>query len=178
MPKVTIAGGSSPTLGASILAALSTSTNWTPVILSRQTNNPKQSPEGIETRYVDYTSHESLVAALQDIDTVLSVVLIPGPESITYQLNLLNAAIEAGCRRFAPSEFALREHAQAQVDLLQPKNVVWEAVMRKVEGKQIDARAVPVRHVHELPGDRGWGRERKGGAGWVRRGGVPCALGC
>jgi uncharacterized protein YbjT (DUF2867 family) len=143
MPKVAIAGGSSPTLGASILAALSNTHNWTPVILSRQTNTPKPSPPGIETRYVDYTSHTSLVAALRDIDTVLSVVLIPGPESITYQLNLLNAAIEAGCRRFAPSEFALCEQSQAQVDLLQPKNVVWEAVKGKVEKGLIDAARFP-----------------------------------
>jgi uncharacterized protein YbjT (DUF2867 family) len=144
MPKVAIAGGSSPTLGASILAALSnTPTNWTPIILSRQTNNPKPSPEGIETRYVDYASHASLVAALKDIDTVLSVVLIPGPESITYQLNLLNAAIDAGCRRFAPSEFALCEQAQAQVDLLKPKNVVWEAVKAKVDEGLIDAARFP-----------------------------------
>ncbi|RHZ43227.1 aromatic alcohol reductase [Aspergillus thermomutatus] len=142
MPKVAIAGGSSPTLGASILAALST-TPWTPIILSRQTNNPKPSPPGIETRYVDYTSHTSLVAALQDVNTVLSVVLIPGPESITYQLNLLNAAIDAGCRRFAPSEFALCEQAQAQVDLLRPKNVVWEAVRAKVEEGLIDAARFP-----------------------------------
>ncbi|RHZ60623.1 hypothetical protein CDV55_105778 [Aspergillus turcosus] len=144
MPKVAIAGGSSPTLGASILAALSTTpTNWTPIILSRQTTNPKPSPPGIETRYVDYTSHASLVTALKDIDTVLSVVLIPGPESITYQLNLLHAAIDAGCRRFAPSEFALCEQAQAQVDLLKPKNVVWEAVKGKVEEGLIDAARFP-----------------------------------
>ncbi|KAF7125971.1 hypothetical protein CNMCM5793_002330 [Aspergillus hiratsukae] len=144
MPKVAIAGGSSPTLGASILAALSTTpTPWTPIILSRQIPNPKPSPEGIETRYVDYTSHTSLVAALKDIDTVLSVVLIPGPASITYQLNLLNAAIDAGCRRFAPSEFALCEQAQAQVDLLKPKNVVWEAVKGKVEEGAIDAARFP-----------------------------------
>jgi hypothetical protein len=70
-------------------------------------------------------------------------VLIPGPESITYQLNLLNAAIEAGCRRFAPSEFALCEQSQAQVDLLQPKNVVWEAVKGKVEKGLIDAARFP-----------------------------------
>ncbi|KAF7155101.1 hypothetical protein CNMCM5623_005309 [Aspergillus felis] len=142
MPKVAIAGGSSPTLGASILAALNTH-NWTPVILSRQTNNPKPSPPGIETRYVNYTSHTSLVTALKDIDTVLSVMLIPGPESTTYHLNLLHAAIEAGCRRFAPSEFAMCEQAQAQVDLLQPKNIVWEAVKAKVEEGLIDAARFP-----------------------------------
>lgn len=92
---------------------------------------------------MDYTSHASLVAALKDIDTVLSVVLIPGPEFITYQLNLLNAAIDAGCRRFAPSEFALCEQAQAQVDLLKPKNVVWEVVKGKVDERLIDAARFP-----------------------------------
>lgn len=55
---------------------------------------------------VDYESKASLVRAFSGIDTVLSFLAIPDPSSmIRLQKNMIDAAIEAGVRRFAPSEW-------------------------------------------------------------------------
>lgn len=54
-------------------------------------------------RIVDYADHASLVFALQGVHTIISTISVNGPES---QLALLEAAKEAGAKRFAPSEFA------------------------------------------------------------------------
>ncbi|EED21340.1 isoflavone reductase family protein [Talaromyces stipitatus ATCC 10500] len=143
MVKVAIAGGSSPTLGESLVSALlSTNGRHTPIILSRQSDNTRIS-SNVEIRQVDYTSHTSLVNALRDIDVVISVLLIPGPEFITYQINLLHAAEEAGCRRFAPSEFALSSEAHEKVDILSAKLTTWDAVRSSVERGKIDAARFP-----------------------------------
>ncbi|KAL5351280.1 hypothetical protein ACLOAV_003132 [Pseudogymnoascus australis] len=156
MVKVAVAGGSSPTLGHSVVTALlSTNGRHKPIILSRQ-KNPTQTSSGqftttkttfhlplspnqvdseteVETRHVDYTSTDCLIAALHDIDTVISVLLIPNPPLfVQAQLNLLTAAEAAGCRRFAPSEFALPYHAHARVDLdAAVKIPVWQEILSR-----------------------------------------------
>lgn len=145
--RVAIAGGTSPTLGASLLdALLATGGRYVPVILSREkvgTRTPAICRHGVEVRQVDYHSHTSLVAALSDVEVVLSVLLIPGPDWVTAQINLLRAAEEAGCRRFAPSEFALPDWAQSKVDILQAKNEVWHEVQASVDKGRIDAARFP-----------------------------------
>lgn len=146
--RVAIAGGSSPTLGASIVSALlATQGRYVPVILSRE--GPKESSArsstqaDTEIRRVDYNSHASLVSALRDVEVVISVLLVPGPEWVTAQVNLLHAAEEAGCQRFAPSEFALGSEAQSMVDLLEAKNTVWRAVRASMDQGRIDAARFP-----------------------------------
>lgn len=146
--RVAVAGGTSPTLGTSIVSALlATQGRYTPVILSRESKREasRLSPaqQNAEIRYVDYSSQTSLVAALRDVEVVISVLLIPGPDWITAQVNLLRAAEEAGCRRFAPSEFALTDHAHTMVDLLAAKNVVWKEVQTSMSQGKIDAARFP-----------------------------------
>ncbi|KAK5789911.1 hypothetical protein VI817_007198 [Penicillium citrinum] len=145
--RVAIAGGTSPTLGASLIdALLATGGRYVPVILSRgkvATWSPKMHQNGVEVRQVDYHSHASLVAALNDVEVVLSVLLIPGPDWVTAQVNLLHAAEEAGCRRFAPSEFALSAASQSKVDILKAKNEVWNEVQASVDQGRIDAARFP-----------------------------------
>lgn len=147
MARVAIAGGSSSTLGVSIISALeATGGRYLPVILSREPKANHASILGtrdLEVRQVDYHSHSSLVAALCDVEVVISVLLIPGPDWVTAQINLLHAAEEANCRRFAPSEFALSGWAQARVDILESKNVVWRAVQSSVDLGRIDAARFP-----------------------------------
>lgn len=147
MARVAIAGGSSSTLGVSIISALeATGGRYLPVILSRERKSNHASeiwPRNLEVRQVDYHSHSSLVAALCDVEVVISVLLIPGPDWVTAQINLLHAAEEAGCHRFAPSEFALSGWAQARVDILEAKNVVWRAVQSSVDLGRIDAARFP-----------------------------------
>ncbi|KAJ5641837.1 hypothetical protein N7490_005837 [Penicillium lividum] len=144
---IAIAGGTSPTLGASIVSALLATGRYTPVILSRKI---KQVPswlsslhQNVEIRHVDYNSHESLVAALRDVGVVISVLLIPGPDWVTVQVNLLHAAEEAGCRRFAPSEFALTDRAHTMVYLLGAKSIVWKEVEVSISRGKIDAARFP-----------------------------------
>ncbi|GES61625.1 isoflavone reductase family protein [Aspergillus terreus] len=144
--KVAVAGGTG-TIGASIVSALA-SRNHTPIILSRKNDQHSDgttstSPAGIEVRYVDYASKGSLVRALQGVSAVISALLIPGPEFVPYQINLLHAAEEAGCARFAPSEFALSLAAHHEVDLDHAKIVVWDEVKAAMARKTIDAALFP-----------------------------------
>ena len=57
------------------------------------------------SRVVNYASMSELVEALQRVHTVLSFIqLLSDPESRS-QKNLIDAAIRAGVKRFAPSEW-------------------------------------------------------------------------
>ncbi|KAK2875632.1 hypothetical protein FQN49_001549 [Arthroderma sp. PD_2] len=146
MVKVAVAGGSSPTLGHSVVSALlATNGRHTPVILSRKKSgdapesttatwpvpDSSSSVAEVEIRYVDYESEDSLVASLRDIDTVISVLLIHNTDAfVKTQIRLLHAAEAAGCRRFAPSEFSgtYEMHFKIEFDKM-AKLPVWEAVL-------------------------------------------------
>src|SRR5699024_10280530 len=91
----------------------------------------------------DYTSIPSLTTALTGIDVLISVLLIPGPEMVTYQLNLLHAAEQAGVKRFAPSEFSLPPSSQDDIDFFQMKVQVWNRVLDSVANGTIDAARFP-----------------------------------
>lgn len=57
-------------------------------------------------RTVNYTDKDALVKALQGVHTVLSFIVVhQDPENKT-QKNLIDAAVSAGVKRFAPSEWA------------------------------------------------------------------------
>lgn len=131
MPIVAIAGGTSPTLGRSIVQAIqSTSNTNTPIILTRQSPSAPKTKWNAAVRQVSYTNHFSLVAALQGVHTLICVLKIPGPEWAECQLNLLRAAEQAGVKRFAPSEFGLGPAAaDGRVDVLSVKAKVWEACL-------------------------------------------------
>ncbi|KAL3475536.1 hypothetical protein BJX99DRAFT_259310 [Aspergillus californicus] len=155
--SIAIAGGTG-TIGSSIVTALMDNPLYNPIILSRATEtNPagttsiklvtRPSTPSTETKvktvYVDYTSITSLKHALQGITTLISTLLIPGPDFITSQLNLLHAAEEAGVRRFIPSEFALRQSVHADVDIDAAKIIVADAVRESVARGRIDAGFFP-----------------------------------
>ncbi|KAL2807827.1 hypothetical protein BJX63DRAFT_57336 [Aspergillus granulosus] len=154
---IAISGGTG-TIGSSIVRALLGHPRYIPIVLSRgRAGNPPNTssfvegvtlsessrPYHLETRYVDYSSIDSLTAELTGVHTVISALLIPGPEIVDYQLNLLNASIAAGVSRFAPSEFALCQEAHAEVDIDRAKIVVWNAVCAAVQRGDIDAAAFP-----------------------------------
>ncbi|KAK8235575.1 isoflavone reductase family protein [Phyllosticta capitalensis] len=142
MAIIAVAGGSSPTLGHAIVSAISLTPN-TPVVLSRQTaNTPAPDPEtnlststsisratgaAIETRFVDYASPSSLLAALAGVQTVISVIRIDDNSKwAAVQINLLRAAGAAGCKRFAPCEFGFGA-AEKDVAITAAKEHVWQA---------------------------------------------------
>ncbi|KAF5530034.1 hypothetical protein FPHYL_14143 [Fusarium phyllophilum] len=64
-------------------------------------------PKGVAWRQVDYNDKSALVGAMKGIDTVLSfLAMLDQNEALELHKKLIDAAIEAGVRRFAPSEWA------------------------------------------------------------------------
>ncbi|KAK6820132.1 hypothetical protein RU639_007543 [Aspergillus parasiticus] len=104
MVKIAIAGGSG-NVAQEVIDRILAKGSHEIVILSRQI---PQSTDYGNTKWVqvDYESKASLRQAFSDIDTVLSFLAIPDPSSmIRLQKNMIDAAIEAGVRRFSPSEW-------------------------------------------------------------------------
>lgn len=130
MALAAIAGGTSPTLGRSIVTAILKAGNHTPIILSRSKPEAESAPtsqHGAEIRYVDYNSIPSLTRGLDGVHTVISVLNPTGPsEMLNYHSNLLEAARSVGCKRFAPSEWEGGPLAKQKVDLLRSKLDVWK----------------------------------------------------
>jgi hypothetical protein len=62
----------------------------------------------LTTEVVDFTNQEQLTSVFKKhhVDTVISALFLPNLGEWKVEENLLNAAIEAGVRRFAPSNFA------------------------------------------------------------------------
>lgn len=126
MITVALAGATSG-LGLTVLRHLVATNSHNIVLLSRGPQ-PSWSAQGVTVRETDYTSHASLTSALEGVHTVVS--LIGGSESalLNSQLALVAAAKEAGVKRFAPSEFALKGGAY-DIDLYAGKAKVWDAVV-------------------------------------------------
>jgi hypothetical protein len=130
MPTIALAGGTSPSLGRAIVSAIFAQTSWNVLILSRSTNAPiwlrAIDPDARRHKIaaVDYTSVESMAAALraQGVHTLVSVTsAIDGTQAQT-QVNLLRAAIGAGCKRFAPSQWGFGPKGWCNVESLQWAN--------------------------------------------------------
>jgi hypothetical protein len=54
----------------------------------------------------DYTDTEGLAVILNDVHTVLSFITTASDPDNQSQKNLIDAAVRAGVKRFAPSEWA------------------------------------------------------------------------
>ena len=109
MVKVAIAGATGG-LGAAILSEVLDTRKHNVVALSRS-SNPTLTAKGVDVRPVSYTDHASLVTALRDVHTLLSVIgSFSSDEVRDSQLALIAAAKEAGVKRFAPSEYANKEY--------------------------------------------------------------------
>ncbi|KAH7116781.1 isoflavone reductase family protein-like protein CipA [Dendryphion nanum] len=92
--------GAGGNLGPSILKAfLNSSFNTT--VLSRESSN-STFPSGVKVIRANYDSVDSLKAAFQGQDAVLSIV---GGTALGDQNKLIDAAIAAGVKRFLPSEY-------------------------------------------------------------------------
>ncbi|KIL88329.1 hypothetical protein FAVG1_08408 [Fusarium avenaceum] len=136
MPVLAIAGGTSWGLGRALTTAVLSrqhATPWTPVILSRTTSPPlwlravDPNLSRVKIRAVDYTSLSSLESALEDVDTLISVTNSYDGTQAQIQGNLLHAAIKAGCRRFAPSQWGMGPQGYEALRSLKLVNKgVWE----------------------------------------------------
>ena len=94
--------GATGTLGRPISQAI-VNKGFKVKILTRNTKDAKSKID-VKADFieVDYKNKESLVNALKDVEVIISA--IAGP-ALNDQLLLIEAAKEAGVRRFYPSEF-------------------------------------------------------------------------
>ena len=115
MPTVAIPGGTSPSLGRAITSSIlsaPTAALWEVLILSRSSRIPLWlraiDPDGkrAEVRATDYLDVESLASALKGVHTVISVTSAIDGTQAQIQINLVDAAVRAGCKRFAPSQWS------------------------------------------------------------------------
>ncbi|CAL1714302.1 unnamed protein product [Somion occarium] len=105
MVKIAVAGGTGNIAGEIIEALLSKNRHQV-VVLTRKDApiDPIVHPD-ITYVKVDYKDKASLTNALRGVHTVLSfIVVVLDPGSVA-QKNLIDASIEAGVKRFAPSEW-------------------------------------------------------------------------
>ncbi|KAG8353157.1 hypothetical protein FVEN_g8865 [Fusarium venenatum] len=120
MVKIAIAGASSG-LAREILDKLVASGKHDIKALVRKTDqNPSDFPQlkNVEWIQTDFSDKAELVNILEGVDTVLcffAVHLDPGSEN---QKRLINATIEAGVRRFAPSEWGPGVKLEDSLDAL------------------------------------------------------------
>ncbi|KAM0206546.1 hypothetical protein ACHAPQ_009298 [Fusarium lateritium] len=93
--------GASGDLGSAVFSRLVASNKFNLTVLTRS-GTKATFPEGTKVIEVDYDSLDSLTAALQGQDAVVSTL---GSLAIPSQDLLIDAAIAAGVKRFLPSEF-------------------------------------------------------------------------
>ncbi|KAJ5763788.1 NAD(P)-binding protein [Penicillium manginii] len=111
MVKIAIAGGSS-TVANEIIDALVATQRHELVVLSRKVSHthidiPTHKADlGITQMKTTYEDQAQLVEVLQGVHTVLSFLVTPEDPASIAQKNLIDAAIQAGVKRFAPSEWA------------------------------------------------------------------------
>ncbi|KAK7225075.1 hypothetical protein V2G26_013078 [Clonostachys chloroleuca] len=114
MPRVAIAGGSSASLGRANISSILLSpikSHWQVSILSRSDKKPlclrALDPHGLRTRMevVDYRDVSSIKAALARSHTLISVTSVIDGSQVQVETNLLTADVQAGCVRFAPSQW-------------------------------------------------------------------------
>ncbi|EMD69061.1 hypothetical protein GGP41_004921 [Bipolaris sorokiniana] len=93
--------GAGGNLGPSVLNAFLKESSFNTTVLSRQNSNSKFPPD-VKVIHADYSSQDSLKAAFQGQDAVVSLV---GGLAVGDQHKLIDAAIAAGVKRFIPSEY-------------------------------------------------------------------------
>ncbi|KAH8804518.1 hypothetical protein F5884DRAFT_754127 [Xylogone sp. PMI_703] len=93
--------GASGSLGEKALNALVSSGNFNVTVLKRESSSATF-PDSVKVTNVDLSSAESVTAALQGQDAVVSTVGTPGIQS---QAILIDAAVAAGVKRFLPSDY-------------------------------------------------------------------------
>jgi len=130
MVYVAVVGGTGR-LGSRIVKAILATNSHSVLVLSRGPALPELLKMGAKYVTVDYEDHKSLVEALQGVHTVISSVFSLDQEQLaSSQLTLLNAAAEAGVKRFAPSEFAVVAIPNEPMVLYRAKLVVAAAVVK------------------------------------------------
>jgi hypothetical protein len=141
MVHVAIAGGTSPTLGRSLVTAIrATTPKHHVIILSRRNPNDENLPThkyGAEIHYVDYSAHFdlSVILRMERIHTLISVMKSTDPDEMqSVHRTLLRAAIASGqVRRFVPSDWSMGPLSHQSVDMLAHKETLLHDAQRLVK---------------------------------------------
>ncbi|KAK4099539.1 NAD(P)-binding protein [Parathielavia hyrcaniae] len=105
MVKIAIAGGSG-NVGQEIIDALVARKMHEIILLSRKNAPSEYAVPGVTWATTNYKNAEQLAKILEGVDTVLSFISVATDPGNMTQRNLIEAAVSAGVRRFAPSEWA------------------------------------------------------------------------
>ncbi|OJD16224.1 hypothetical protein AJ78_03604 [Emergomyces pasteurianus Ep9510] len=133
--KVTIIGAAGH-LGKHILAALLSEPKLITQILTR-TDSSSTFPDSIPVVRADFSSVDSLKGALWGQDAIISVVGIHG---VSDQINVIDAAIAVGVRRFIPSEFGNHpESDHKRLPEMRATQTQKREVMKHLEAKAVEA---------------------------------------
>ncbi|KNC96789.1 uncharacterized protein SPPG_07994 [Spizellomyces punctatus DAOM BR117] len=125
---IAVAGGTGG-LGRHIVEELVEDCKYKVVVLSR-TPNPSLTALGVDVRPIDYTSHTSIVKALENVHTLISCIAAGGDALADVQIKLLRAAEAAGVKRFAPSEWASDTQINTNIEGYFPKKAVIEELQK------------------------------------------------
>ncbi|KAJ5373252.1 hypothetical protein N7517_005258 [Penicillium concentricum] len=118
-------------LGSTVLEHL-VNTGFQVTVLSRTAGSMDEPSSSVKTVQVDYSSIDSLVAALKGQDAVVSTVGAPG---ISAQKTVIDASIQAGVRRFIPSDFGALTTRPGAESL--PLNALWIEIQNYLKEKAL-----------------------------------------
>jgi hypothetical protein len=113
--KVVIAGGTG-CVGQNIVDAILATDKYSVIVFSRR-DSLSLIAKGVTVVSVDYNDHKQLVQALQDVHTIISCIADLNESCRDAQLALLKAALAAGVKRFAPSEWAGPSEKNTAIEL-------------------------------------------------------------
>ena len=127
MVKVAVAGGTGG-LGLHVVEGIVEAGNHEVVVLSRKSTHPVLEALGVSVIVVSYDDPIALVNALEGVHTVISTIAGTTEDTLVKpQLALLDAAVKAGVKRFAPSEFSARSRPDHPIEAPRVKWPVVEA---------------------------------------------------
>ncbi|KAM7199179.1 bifunctional pinoresinol-lariciresinol reductase 2 [Rhypophila sp. PSN 637] len=106
MAIIAVAGGHG-NVAPHVIDALASRGRHRIIVLSRRPRPETLDPGVDQHKQVDYHNVDTLAAALEGVNVVLSFILPYADKGNLAQKNLIDACIKAGVRRFAPSEWAL-----------------------------------------------------------------------
>lgn len=108
MVRIAVAGGTG-NVATEILRTPIASGNHEITIFTR--SNPTILSPGVSYKKIDYNDRASLTLALKGYDVCLSFLVVHLDTDSIVQKNLIHACIEAGVKRFAPSEWGIKNHS-------------------------------------------------------------------
>ncbi|KAJ4288263.1 hypothetical protein N0V88_007453 [Collariella sp. IMI 366227] len=105
MVKIAVAGGSG-NIAQEIIDVLAATKKHEILLLSRKDASSENLAPGVTWVKANYGSVDKLAQVLEGVDTLLSLIVTHSDPGNVSQRNLIDAAVRASVRRFAPSEWA------------------------------------------------------------------------